>query len=261
MPNVSNALWSVIIMKEIDFIPEWYKTGRRRQLSYRTQYVALGGMFVVMMAWNFISIRSLSKASAELVQMAPRQSQAQSVSREFKKVQSKLADLQKKTRLIEQIASKIDVASVLAEMSFLIDDKIVLSKVEFTAEKFGATPQSGPTSTSVVRVASGGFGGKQVPPLGKVRFQIVINGVASDPSNVAELICRLEDSPYFCLVRPSFSRYKTISSDGGSTANSDIKTARISGPMKADAEPTAKKHQVSEFEISCYLANYRQGES
>lgn len=248
-------------MKEIDFIPEWYRTGRRRQLSYRTQYVALGGMFVVMMAWNFISIRSLSKATAELVQMAPRQSQAQSVSREFKKAQSKLADLQKRTRVIEQIDSKIDVASVLAEMSFLIDEKIVLSKVEFTAEKFGVAPQSGPASSSAVRVASDGFGGKQVPPLGSVRFQIVINGVASEPSNVAELICRLEDSPYFCLVRPSFSRYKTIDGNGGSTANSDVKTAKISGPMKADAEPTAKKYQVSEFQISCYLANYRQGES
>jgi len=258
MPNVSSAFWSVIIMKEIDFIPEWYKTGRRRQLSYRTQYVALGGMFVVMMAWNFASIRSLSKASAELVQMAPEQSQAQSVSREFKKAQSRLADLQKKTRLIEQIDSKIDVASVLAEMSFLIDEKIVLSKVEFTAQKFGATPQNGPGSTSAVRVAGDGFGGKQVPPLGSVRFQIVINGVASDASNVAELICRLEDSPYFCLVRPSFSRYKTIDSGGGSAANNDIKTAGTSGQIKTDAEPTAKKYQASEFEISCYLANYRQ---
>jgi len=248
-------------MKEIDFIPEWYKTGRRRQLSYRTQYVALGGMFVVMMVWNLISIRSLSKATAELVQMAPKQSQAQSVSREFKKLQSKLADLQKRTRLTEQIESKIDVASVLAEMSFLLDDKIVLSKVEFTAQKFSATSQRESASSSVVRVASDGFGGKQAPPLGSVRFQIVINGVASDPSDVAELICRLEDSPYFCLVRPSFSRYKTINSGGGSTVNSDIKAAKISGPMKADAEPTVKKYQVSEFEISCYLANYRQGES
>jgi hypothetical protein len=71
----------------------------------------------------------------------------------------------------------------------------------------------------------------------------------------------LEDSPYFCLVRPSFSRYKTIDANGGSTANSDIKTSKISGQIKTDAEPTAKKYQVSEFEISCYLANYRQGES
>jgi len=253
-----NASWSVAIMKDIDFLPEWYKSGRRRQISYRTQYVALSGMFVVMMAWNFISIRSLSKATTELAQMAPRQSQAQSVSREFNKAESELAALQKKARVIQEISSKIDVASVLAEMSFLIDEKIILSKVELTAEKLDQTAEQKPTSTSVVRIASGVSGGKQVPPLGKVRFRITINGIASDPSDVAELICKLEDSPYFCLVRPSFSRYKTIDARGSAAASSDIDETKLSGQRKIDAKLTAKKYQVSEFEISCYLANYRQ---
>jgi hypothetical protein len=248
-------------MKEIDFIPEWYKSRKRRQFSYRTQCVALGGVFVVMMAWNFASIRSLSKATAELAQMTTKQSQAQSVLQEFRRIESELADLQQKVRFVEQIDSKVDVASVLAEMSFLIGEKVVLTKVEFTAEKFEATPQSKPNSASVVRVASGSFGGKQAPPLGKVRFQIVINGVASDPSDVAELVCRLEDSPYFCLVRPSFSRYKTVEARGNTTTNSDTKATRMSGQMKTGAQTAPKKYQVSEFEISCYLANYRQDES
>ncbi|KKL15133.1 hypothetical protein LCGC14_2508670, partial [marine sediment metagenome] len=26
---------TAIIMKEIDFLPEWYKSGRRQQISYR----------------------------------------------------------------------------------------------------------------------------------------------------------------------------------------------------------------------------------
>jgi hypothetical protein len=248
-------------MKEIDFLPEWYKSGRRRQISYRTQCVALGGMFVVMMAWHLVSIRSVSKATAELAQMAPKQSQAQSVSGEFKKVESELAELQRKARVIEEIVSRIDVASVLAEMSFLVDAKIILSKVEFTAEQFDQTSEQKATSASVVRVASGSFGGKQAPLLGKVRFKIVINGVASDPSDVAELICRLEDSPYFCLVRPSFSRYKTVDAGSSSTAGGDTRTAKTSGQMRTDAQPAAAKYQVSEFEISCYLANYRQDES
>jgi Tfp pilus assembly protein PilN len=244
-------------MKEIDFLPEWYKSGRRQQIGYRTQCVALVGMFVVMMAWNLVSIRSVSKATAELAQMAPKQSQAQSVSGEFKKVESELAELQRKARVIEEIASRIDVASVLAEMSFLVDEKIILSKVEFTAEQFDQTSEQKATSASVVRVAGGSFGGKQAP-LGKVRFKIVINGIASDPSDVAELICRLEDSPYFCLVRPSFSRYKTVDAGSSSTAGGDTRTAKTSGQMRTDAQPAAAKYQVSEFEISCYLANYRQ---
>jgi len=55
-------------MKEIDFLPAWYKSGKRRQISYRTQYAGLVGISVVMMVWNFIATHSLSKATAKLAQ-------------------------------------------------------------------------------------------------------------------------------------------------------------------------------------------------
>ena len=226
-------------MKEIDFLPEWYKSGRRRQISYRTQYVALAGIFIVMVVWNFITVHSLSKARAGLTQMAPKRAQAQRVSREFDKIKNQVTQLQKKAKILEEIDSKIDVASVLAEMSFLIDDKIVLSKVDFKAEKFEDKRggKASGYSGSAVRVAAGSFAGKKALPLGDVRFKVVINGVASDASDVAKLICKLEDSPYFCLVYPSFSR------------NRKIKVGKGRGGQDLD---------VTEFEIGCYLANYNE---
>jgi len=228
-----------MIMKEIDFLPEWYKSGRRRQISYRTQYVALGGMFVVMVVYSFIALHSLSKAKAELTRMAPNQAQAQNASREFANIRNQLTQLQKKAKILEEIDSKIDITSILAEMSFLIDENIVLSRVDFTAEKF-ENEQQGKTSGyggSVIRVAGRNRIGKQAVPLGDVRFKVVINGVASDASDVAQLICRLEDSPYFCLVYPSFSR------------NRKTRLAK---------NPSAEEFQVTEFEIGCYLANYSE---
>jgi hypothetical protein len=74
-------------------------------------------------------------------------------------------------------------------------------------------------------------------PLGGVKFKVVINGVAADASDVAELVCRLEDSPYFCLVYPSFSRNKK---------------------MTVTKRPAREDFQVTEFEIGCYLANYEE---
>ncbi len=226
-------------MKEIDFLPEWYKSGRRRQISYRAQYVALGGIFVVIMVWNFIATHSISKATAELALGAERQAEAKNVSREFAGIKSQVTQLQKKAKSVEEIDSKIDVANVLAELSFLIDEKIVLGKVEFGAEKFANTQKGKANAGSTVRVARAKFGGKGAQLLGDVRFKIVISGIAADASNVAELICRLEDSPYFCQVIPSFSRSKKIKV-GMNSAREDL--------------------QVTEFEISCYLANYRQEE-
>lgn len=91
-------------------------------------------------------------------------------------------------------------------------------------------------SSTAVRPAQNGYG-SMGSEAGDVRFKVVINGVAEDASNVAQLICDLENSPYFCLIYPSFSR------------NAEVKTTSSSD---------GKQLQVTEFEVSCYIANYRE---
>jgi len=223
-------------MKEIDFLPEWYKSGRQRQISYRTQVLGLGGVLVMMIAWNFVTTHSISKARAEVKQGRAMQAEAESVSREFARLKSEVTGLRQKVKFMEKIDSRIDVAGVLAEISFLIDDNIVLGKVEFVAERF-VSEQQGKASrrtAAAARVAGGNFVGKGALPLGNARFKVVINGVATDAGDIAELICRLEESPYFCLVYPSFSRNRKMKAGDG------------------------KNFQASEFEITCYLANYHE---
>ncbi len=238
-------------MKEIDFLPEWYKSGRRRQVSYRTQYIALGGVFVVMVVWNFIATHSISKARAQYAQMSTRQAEAEVLSAKFAELKSELRGLQKKTEFIEEIDSKIDVGSVLAELSFLIDERIVLTKLAFDAEKIEDKQQAelSPRAGAVVRTTRTKLNEKRKLPLGDVRFRVVIDGVAADASGVASLICKLEDSPYFCQVVPSFSRTAEINV----TSNPSLRsmTKDVNGGREAEG-----KIQVSEFEIGCYLANY-----
>jgi hypothetical protein len=221
-------------VKEIDFLPEWYKSGRQRQVSFRTQVIGLSGLFLIMIAWNFITTYSISKAGAQVEQRKVMQAQAERVSREFTGIKSEVAELQKKVKSMEELDSKIDVAGVLAEMSFLIDHNIVLSQVEFDAERFVGEKRENASkyTDNVARVAVGGNVDKEKMILGDVRFKVVLRGVAADAGDIAVLICRLEESPYFCQVYPSFSRNKK---------------------MKAGTE---QEFQVSEFEVSCYLANY-----
>jgi len=247
-------------MKEIDFLPEWYKSGKRRQTGYRTQYVALGGVFAVMMVWNFAATHSISKAKAQFAQAAVRQMQAENVSREFTMLKTEIMNLQKKTGAIERIDSRIDVASVLAELSFLIDKKIALSKIEFTAESVtgGADRQNTqPNNSSVVRVALPIFNEKGLP-LGNVRFKVVLRGIAADAGDVAALICKLEDSPYFCQVVPSFSRNAEVKAADYPLLASDAGVGEKTRDAEKSVRESGKSVQVSEFEISCYLANYRE---
>ncbi len=228
-------------MNEIDFLPEWYKSGRRRKFRYSTQYIALACMFSVMMVWIFVSLNSISTATAKLAKMASDRSDVQNASKQFTKIKNELTELQKKAHIIGQINSKIDVANVLAEMSFLIGENIVLDKVELIAEKFKDRQPSKTDSGSVVRVVGSELDKRSAAggPLGNVRFKVVMNGIAADSSDLAALVRKLEDSPYFCLVYPSICRNRTLQ-------------------IPANSTNSAEDFQVSEFEISCYLANYRQ---
>ncbi|MHC4426787.1 MAG: hypothetical protein ACYSYV_11930, partial [Planctomycetota bacterium] len=162
-------------MKEIDFLPEWYKSGRRRQVSYCTQCIILTAVFVVMVIWSFIAAHSISEAKAEFAQIATSYARAESVSSECAELESELRRLQKEIESIEEIDSKIDVASILGEMSFLIDEKTVLSKVEFFAEKFVDRQEAKPSprARAVVRAVRGKSGEKRDLPLGNVRFKVV----------------------------------------------------------------------------------------
>ena len=246
-------------MKEIDFLPEWYKSGRRRQVNYRTQCFILGGIFLVMMVWSFIATYSISRAKAESAQMEVKQTEAKSISAKMAELKNELRGLQTKTEFMKEIDSKIDVPSVLAEMSFLIDKKILLSKVEFVAEKFVDKQKAklSPSASTVVRTAGTEFGEKRELPLGDVRFKVVISGIAADASDVAALICKLEDSPYFRHVLPSFSRNAQIEAKNTSLTQSKVSLGQST--LTADTvRKNGGKIQVSEFEIMCYLANYRE---
>lgn len=241
-------------MKEIDFLPDWYKTGRKRQVNYRMQCIVLGGVFLVMIVWSLATSRSISNAKAGLAQMTTQCDQAEKASQELAGIKTELEMLREKIQSIEEIDSKIDVASVLAEISSLVDDMVVLSKIDFIAEKPGKGGGDGSGRPSaVVRVAQSQLGKKNVP-LGDVRFKVLIAGVAADASYVAELVSRLEKSPYFRQVVLSFSRNGQVGSRNTTFLRDvDVLAGDTEGRIGADT-----KLQVSEFQINCYLGNYRE---
>jgi len=245
-------------MKEIDFLPDWYKTGRKRQVNYRTQCIVLGGVFLVMTVWSLATSRSISNVKAGLTQMTTQRGQAENASVELVGIKTELKALQEKIQSIEEIDSKIDVASVLAEISSLIDEMIVLSKIEFIAEK----PEQGRESelstrpSAVVRIAQVQLGKKSMP-LGSVRFKILIAGVAADASDMATLVSRLEESPYFRQVVLSFSRNAQVGNENAAFLR-NVDVLRQAGDTEGRTGAAGEKLHVSEFQINCYLGNYRE---
>jgi len=238
-----------LIMKEIDLLPKWYKSGRRRQFSYRTQYAVLGGILLIIVVWNFVLMHSISKAKSDLAQLEAASLVGENDSLMLDGIKGELEGLKEKTDVLEDIDSRIDVAGVLAEISFLVDETVVLRRVELNAEKFADGQSQGSSGSSVVRAANRRSADKSGRHLGNVRFKVMLTGVSSDASGVADLVCKMEDSPYFSQVILSFSRNANVKSDSP-LARGFAKAQGVSG--------TKVNYQVSEFEISSYLANYRQ---
>ena len=223
-------------MKEIDFIPEWYKSGKRRQVSYRTQYFALSCVFVVILVWSFVTGHSLNRAVAQFDTEKSRTSEDSKVLGAFLRIKSEQEDLRNKSGLINRLDSRIDIAVVLAEMSHLFDEKVVLKSVKLTAEEFEETGQKKAAGGSVIRPAGRRDVSDRSLMIGSVRFKITLEGVASSTSDYTKMVLGFEESEYFRDVSPSMH----------------------SAEIKSGGTGMKESIQVSEFKIVCYLANYKE---
>lgn len=217
-------------MRDIDLLPQWYKSGRQKQRTLRSQYMVLAGVVVIMLVWNFLAANSVSTVRAQLNSDDGEYAYAQSVIEKSQEIAGKVAKLEDKVNLVEQVDSKISVVNILSELSYLLGDEIVLSEVSFESEQIGTGARK--SSGSGVRVASKS-GQAELP--GKVRFKGKLRGIAAQTSDVGKVVRKLEESAYFRDVTLGFSR-----------------STEITVPSADQA-----RQQVSEFEISFYLANYR----
>jgi hypothetical protein len=234
-------------VKDLDFLPEWYKEGKRRYSAVRKQYVALVAVFLVMMAFNLTATHRAARVAAEVARHESGRARAEAVVHEFSAVVKELNQMGAKAKLVRQVDLRIDVAGVLAEISHIVDESVVLSKVELVAEPFSQPEDKSRTTNAPVRAAAKTGEGERALPLGDSRLRVVLAGVAAHPANVADLVCRLEESSFFQQVRPSFYS-KTKIQVGASRG----------APRQADAAGTnaAESLDVTAFEITCYLANY-----
>ncbi len=230
-------------MKEIDFLPEWYLESKRRRVHMRRQYVALAIVFLGMMGYNLTSAHRISRATAEVAKLESRRSQAEDAAHRFDAITRELSEHQAKASLLEKVDSRIDPAALVAEISHLVGAHVVLSRVEFISEPVHREEAAATRNGSAVRVVDRSGDSTGAAKLGDVKFRIVLAGIAASSDDVGALVCRLEESSYFCKAYFSFSRNNTIQ-------------------VSASTPSTRPKQalEVSEFEITCYLANYEEVE-
>jgi hypothetical protein len=209
-------------MKEIDFLPKWYKTGKRRQVNFRRQYIVVAGVFITLVAWSFSASLSISVVEAQVKMMHGSLKNNQQIAQGYTDLQGTLGKLNEKKDLLEKLDSGVMVSSTLAELSYLVGKNITLTNMDYKSEVFEYEKM---TSGSSVRLSKMSSDKKEAMPSSNVRFSIVIKGVADNAADVTAFIKRLVKSEYLCQIRPVILR-------------------------------NVKDTSAAEFEINCYVANY-----
>ena len=243
-------------MKEIDFLPEWYKNGIRRKVNYRVQYIIICGVFAVMMVWNFVSAGSVSKVRGKYLKMENMQLQSEKASDELEECKNEIAKLHEKEKVLDSTDSKINISNVLAELSYLVDERIVLSMIDMVSEIIPDNQTKGKVSRSMSVAKSSGSGGISDTTVGNVRFKIVIKGVAANGSDVAVLLCKLEDSPYFSHVNLAYSKDSQVNNVVKEPKSMQQNTSTELNNNQNENKSHNENINVNEFEINCYLSNY-----
>jgi hypothetical protein len=212
-------------MKDIDFIPEWYRTGRQRKVSYRRQYTIIACLFGLMATWSFISGISVSRSRAEASQRELTFRADETINARFENIRNELTGLTDQQQCLARVDPKVNFAAVLAELSHLIGNRVILKALEIQSEKYQGEKST--DKPSMIVLSAENREKESVLPEANQRYRFKLTGIAADAADVAGLVSSLESSEFFCQILPGFS-----------------KTVQV------------KNHPVTEFEVSCYLANY-----
>ena len=216
-------------MKELDFLPHSYKKSRKWQISIRNRYLAIVGVVVLLVGWNVAIVRDISNINSRNNSMESQMESAMRATQEHEDLRRKLNILENQKAVLQSLNSTGDIVGIFGELSYLLSQNIVLNKVAFEQE-----PLNQSRNGDEYKLAGAGHSavGDAVEP---VRYKISIQGIAASAGDVADFIRRMERSAYFTTVYPAYSRNKSISPAGDKN-----------------------KFEVSEFEIACYLANYKE---
>jgi hypothetical protein len=215
-------------MKEIDFIPEWYKADRVRKRRYVRQYTIITVIFAVMMIWSFIAGGQVSRASAEVGEIQSAFAKSRDKVNLAQQLQGEIAQMEQKKALLDAITSRTKVTAILGELSYLVQENIVLSKLSLTSEPIDELKKESSASGAVVQIAASKRQQNTAIIDAPSRLKVTLAGIAARPADAAGLIAGLEQDDYFQQVTLVFSRPKKL----------------------ADMD-------VTEFEICCYVADYR----
>ena len=182
-----------------------------------------------MMLWSFIVGNHVDRVAAEVQQIQTALNKTADRAEQVVMLENEITAMQEKAVLLDRISPRTRLTAVLGEIASLMREDIMLSKLFFKYEPIENQDKKGTSpSKAVVQVGKIKKDQPAVAPQTHTRLKVILTGIAAQQSDAATLIARLEETPYFENVALVFSKPKTV-----------------------------HDHDVTEFEIQCYVADYK----
>lgn len=215
-------------MKELDFLPDWYRADRQRKHRRQRHYVLFGLVVALLAGWSFFVGQSVRGLQAKTQTVEAALEQGQKTLQTALEMEMEIERLNRRADILTALTSRTAVSAVLGELAACVGERIILGRVSLVQEPIvDSDAKVSSAATGVIRLGSARVDASASASDGPRRTRVILTGIAADGADVARLIDRLETSGYFEMVSPGFSRAKKI----------------------GDKE-------VMEFEITCCVADY-----
>lgn len=197
-------------MKELDFLPQWYRADRSRRQRRRRYCVLFGVIAGLVGFWSFIAGQSVGGLRAQTQEMAAAMEQGQQVIQTAMEMDEQIARLSRQAEMLDSLTPRTPVSAVLGELSAMACENVIFSRVTLTLEPIAEAIKPAAESAGVVRLGAAKSDTASSLPSTPQRVKVTLTGIAAGGAEVARLIESLEGSAYFENVAPGFSRDKKI---------------------------------------------------
>lgn len=178
-------------MKEIDFVPQWYRSSQRRRNDLAVRVACLCMLVAAMVAWSIRNLAVVQMAEADTAALQESYRSQRALLDQHAALQHRLQQLEERRALLQALRGGVRVEQVLAELSHLMPEAMALTNVTLRQHdrlEFKHSQGSAPGD----RGSSQGL--------------MEVDGLAASHLHVGSFLAALEQSPCFRELEMKYSK-------------------------------------------------------
>jgi Tfp pilus assembly protein PilN len=185
-------------VREMEFIPAWYPTlRRRRRLVIINAWIA-AGFVVALGGWMLLAERNIRGAQASLDLLHGELKQTDTQLQRLSELQSLNQQMQQQAQVVARLGPHVPTARIVNILEDVMPPEMAL--LDFSSQQ-----ETQVKAQTAVAIAAG----MQAPVVHRVRFRI--HGVSPTDVDLGDFLARLAAIPYFSDINMTYSRDRSDS--------------------------------------------------